>query len=109
MTASYRPDRRGMAQLLNSDGMLAVMEQIGLQIMHRAEDIAPVGGPADPHSGRYRESFKLEVHKHGGATHDRAEAVVSNTAPEALFVEYGSYGPEPYHVLFRAAMEGFRL
>jgi hypothetical protein len=41
----------------------------------------------------------------GGATSDRVEAVVYNDAPEAVQVEYGHRGAEPYHTLLRAAAE----
>lgn len=105
MTASYKADRQGMQQMLNSDNMMFAMTQVARAIENHARLIAPVGPPSDPHRGRYRASFVVRSHKHGGATHDRAEAIVSNFAPEALYVEFGTEGREPYHTLLRAATE----
>ena len=85
------------------DGMRLIAEDIRL----RAEAIAPVGHPPDSeHPGRYKASFHVRVHNRGGATHDRAEAVVYNDSPEALYVEYANWGNEPYRVLARAAFGG---
>src|SRR5262249_49078398 len=57
--------------------------------------------------GRYRGSFHVRVSAHGGAPGryggSRAEAVIYNDAPEAPFVEFASWGAEPYRVLARAA------
>jgi hypothetical protein len=95
--------------MLNAQFMVRHMHRVGDAIQRRAEAIAPVGPPTDPHAGRYKASFHVRSHTHGGATHDRAEAIVWNDSPEALFVEYGSAGDEPYHTMLRAAVEGGRL
>jgi len=104
---SYNPDHEGMRRLLNSEMMKRVVKDRAERIKERAELIAPIGAPWEPdeHAGRYKGSFSVEVHTHGGATRDRAEAIVTNDAPEAQYVEYGHRGREPYHVLLRAAME----
>jgi hypothetical protein len=104
---SYDPDHYGMWHFLNSYGMQRVVRHYADKIKDRAEEIAPVGSPWEPdeHSGRYKASFSVEVHTLGGATNDRAEAIVKNDAPEAIHVEYGHRGREPYHTLLRAAME----
>jgi hypothetical protein len=96
-----------MRRLLNSEGMQRVVKHYADKIKDRAEVIAPVGSPAEPdeHVGRYKRSFSVEVHTHGGATRDRAEAIVSNDSPEAVYVEFGDRGSEPYHTLLRAAIE----
>jgi hypothetical protein len=96
-----------MSRFLNSVGMLGVVKHYGDKIKDRAEALAPVGSPWEPdeHAGRYKASFSVEVHTLGGATHDRAEAIVSNDSPEAVYVEFGERGGEPYHTLLRAAME----
>jgi len=94
-----------MQKMLNSDVMLVAVTHVAHAIENHARAIAPVGPPSDPHRGRYRASFAVRSHKHGGATHDRAEAIVTNFAPEALYVEFGTEGREPYHTMLRAATE----
>jgi hypothetical protein len=69
--------------------------------------ISPVS-ESDSHPGRYKASFHIMVSSHGGATNDRAEAVVYNDSPEAFYVEFGRYGREPYRVLARAAFQARR-
>jgi len=103
---SYTPDEAGMRNFLNSRQMERVVKTVADIIKESAVARAPVGDPIlDEHPGRYRRSFKVETHRHGGATLDRAEAIVSNTAPEAQYVEFGHRGKEPYHTLLRAATE----
>lgn len=91
--------------MLRSDFMQAAMLARADAIKRRAESIAPVGSERedDPHSGRYKASFHTRVHDRGGATHDRAEAVVYNDAPEAFWVEFGHRGREPFNTLRDAA------
>jgi hypothetical protein len=105
---SYNPDHEGIRRFLNSEGMKLVVKHYADRIKDRAEMIAPVGTPWEPdeHVGRYKASFSVEVHTHGGIHHDRAEAIVKNDAPEAVYVEYGEHGREPYHTLLRATLEG---
>jgi hypothetical protein len=109
MSSSYKVNRRGMVAMLNSDFMLRTVHDVGEAIKNYGEAIAPVGPPEDPHHGRYKASFHVRSHTRGGATHDRAEAIVWNDSPEALFVEFGSAGSEPYHTLLVAAIIGGRL
>jgi hypothetical protein len=95
-----------MLLFLNSQGMLNLVENVAERIMHRAMATAPIGDPiVDEHPGRYAASFHMESHRFGGATRDRAEATVTNSSPEAWYVEYGHRGKEPYHTLLRAAVE----
>jgi len=104
--SSYDPDHMGMREFLNSTGMMHMVEHVADQIMYRAIAISPVGDPVlDEHPGRYLMSFHTRSHHMGGATGDRAEAVVYNDAPEAIYVEFGHRGSEPYHVLLRAARD----
>jgi hypothetical protein len=100
---------QGVGEMLNASFLRRHLERVGHAIASYAEAIAPVGPPTDPHAGRYKASFHVRSHTHGGATHDRAEVIVWNDAPEAMFVEWGSAGAEPYHTLLRAAVEGSRL
>ena len=101
----YTPDHTGFGKFLNSDMLQGKMEDVAHAIEAHAIAIAPVGPATDPHAGRYKASFAVRSHKHGGAKKDRVEAIVTNFAPEAQFVEYGSAGAEPYHTLLRAASE----
>jgi hypothetical protein len=93
--------------MLRSDFMERAMVEVAEGIMTRAIAIAPVGRGRDKHPGRYKASFHIRSHSRGGATNDRAEAVVYNDSEEALYVEFGHYGEEPYRVLARAAFQRF--
>ena len=108
MTGVYKLDHRGMGEMLRAPFMQEAMRVRAEEIKLRAEVIAPVGDATkgDKHPGRYKASFHVRVHDRGGATKDRAEAVVYNDSPEALYVEYAHYGEEPYRVLARAAFGG---
>ncbi len=102
MTATYHPDHRGIGEMLNA----GFMEGTVLIFAHGIEAIAVATAPVgehDAHPGRYKASFHVKSHRYGGATNDRAEAIVYNDAPEAVFVEYGHHGREPYHTLANAA------
>ncbi len=104
--SNYKPNEAGMREFLNSDILMRVVERTGRQIMDRAISMAPIGSPiSDEHAGRYKASFNMRSHRNGGATRDRAEAIVYNDSPEAKYVEYGERGAEPYHTLLRAASE----
>jgi len=103
--SSYTPDHEGFGRFLNSDMLKRAVEDVAHEIEIHAIAIAPVGPPNDPHAGRYKASFVTRSHTHGGAKHDRVEAIVSNVSPEAQFVEFGTEGREPYHTLLRAATE----
>lgn len=102
MTATFNPDHPGVGQMLRADFMERAMVAVAERIKAAAEVTAPVS-EHDAHPGRYKASFHVKSHARGGATHDRAEAIVSNDAPEAIFVEYGHHGREPYHTLANAA------
>lgn len=105
--AEFHPDHAGVGAMLRSDFIQNAMRDHADKIKTRAESIAPVAHTRrkDYHPGRYKASFHIRVHDRGGATKDRAEAIVYNDAPESISVEYGKYGEEPYHVLARAAFE----
>lgn len=103
MTAEFYPDHIGVGKMLRADFMERAMLARAEGIKTRAEAIAPVGGAHDPHRGRYKASFHVRSHSRGGARNDRAEAVVYNDSPEALYVEFAHWGAEPYHVLAQAA------
>lgn len=97
-----------LGEMLNADFMVAEMERRAKMIEEWAFDRAPVysGRGKDDHRGRYKASFSSGAFPHGGVHGDRAEGWVENTAPEALYVEYGNRGREPYHLMLRALYEG---
>jgi hypothetical protein len=106
--ASFNPDHRGVGNMLQSEFMERTMVRVAEEIKGRAEAMAPVGhSPGDKHPGRYKASFHIRSHRHGGAPGRygarRAEAIVYNDAPEAVFVEYGARSKEGERVLARAA------
>jgi hypothetical protein len=98
---SYSGNLAGVNALLNSPMVSEMLLKKATEVMERAKDIAPVGDPAtDPHSGRYRNGFRVEVRYN--ALRRRPEAVVINDSPEALMVEKGTSNNEPFNVLARA-------
>ena len=103
----YKRDSNGIGQMLNSDMMRRGMVVFADEIKIRAEVIAPIDFDSD-HPGRYKASFHVRSHLHGGATKDRAEAVCYNDAPEAIYVEFAHRGAEPEHIMARAAFRTFK-
>ena len=108
MSVHFNPDHRGVERMLNATFMREAMLRIAEEIKFRAIAIAPVD-VRDKHPGRYKASFHTRVHSHGGARHDRAEAIVWNDSPEALYVEWGHHGREPYHFLAIASFLQHRI
>lgn len=104
-------DYAAIGELMRTPEMEAEMVRRGAAVMELAISRAPVAKEGT-HRGRYKASFHLE---HGlvgmpGATvlGDRAWCMVENDAPEALFVEFGNRGAEPYRLLLKALVEGAR-
>jgi len=109
VTARYNPDHIGVGRMLRAPFMETAMVKVAERIRARAEAAAPVSHDAkDPHRGRYKASFHVRSHAHGGATHDRAEAIVFNDSPEAYWVEFGHRGREPINILRLAAFRRLR-
>jgi hypothetical protein len=104
--SSYNANYDAIGVWLNSEMLRSVVEEVAERIRDRAVILSPIGTIAegDEHPGLYISSWKIKTQLYGGATHDRVEAIVYNDAPDALFVEFGHYGREPYHVLLRAAV-----
>jgi len=103
---TFNPNHRGVGEMLRSDFMQAAMLEHAERIKAVAEATAPVGRPSeDEHAGRYKASFHVRVHARGGATGDRAEAIVSNDSPEARWVEWGTRDTDGHHTLARAAFQ----
>lgn len=103
----YVPNRANLGEMLRSDFMRAAMEARAQRIKSFAEALAPVGDPAtDPHPGLFRSSFHVTSTNRGGPNRDRAEATVTNDAPYAQWVEFGTSRKRGHHTLLAAAKLG---
>lgn len=104
MTVKFNPDHIGVGRMLRAPFMQEAMVQRAETIRARAVALAPVShDPRDETPGSYKASFHIRSHSRGGATKDRAEAIVYNDDPAAIFVEFGHRGREPFGVLRKAA------
>jgi hypothetical protein len=90
---------------------------IASEMLRRAEVIksvgqalSPVGGPSDPHPGRYKASWYAKVERKaiGRSRKKRPVGVVGNSAYYARWVEWGTERVRAHHVLLRAAQAGGR-
>ncbi|MGW1015577.1 HK97 gp10 family phage protein [Streptomyces niveus] len=106
MPAKFKMSKKGVGQLLKSRMIQADMLHRAELIEDLAALIAPVGSPPDPHPGLYKGSFEVTTTSRGGRRKDRATATVSNTAPHAAHVEFGTERMQAHHILLRAAQAG---
>lgn len=93
--------------VLASDWMLSEMKRRADKVRERAEATAPVGGEGDPHPGLYKDSFDSGseirlVPNEDGQLRPRAYGVVTNSAPYAIDLEYGSKHNKRYRTLGHA-------
>ncbi|WP_310962148.1 HK97 gp10 family phage protein [Nocardioides terrisoli] len=89
MTADdFRLDYAGMGEYLRSEDMEAAMLAHAEKVKAVAESIAPVYEQG-PHPGRYKAAFSASAGVQEHKT-TRAYGEVSNDAPEAFFVEFGT-------------------
>lgn len=103
--AEWTTDHVGMRTMLKSPGITAKLLEVGNSIAAHARSIAPVGVDPDEHPGMYRDSFGVRSEPRP----DRAQVLVFNSAPHAVYVEYGTSSTEAHHTLARAASEGHGL
>jgi len=80
MASRYDNNYVGVGEMLRASWMKTAMELRANAVKAAAEAIAPV------QSGRYKASFKVS----SGTDGVRAYGRVTNTAPYAMFVEFGS-------------------
>lgn len=106
MPAKFKMSRKGVGQLLRSRMIEADMLYRAEKIDAVAEATSPVGGPADPHRGMYKAGWVVTSTSRGGRRRDRAIATVTNTAPHAAWVEWGTEKYAGRHVLLQAAQAG---
>lgn len=91
-SSTYQSSFAGVGAMLRSDFMQAEMGRRAQAVMDQAIATAPVytGTGGDAHRGRYKDAFSMHTTDHGGWKGDRAAGIVTNDAPEAVFVEYSS-------------------
>jgi hypothetical protein len=102
---TFRPSYAGIGQMLRSADMEKAMLQLATHVMARCEETAPVD-ELGPHPGRYKAAFRVS----SGVQHRRtarAYGRVTNDAPEARFVEYGTKN-NPRHRTMGAALDVVR-
>lgn len=86
--------------VLCSPEMVAEMHRRAERVKDAAEATAPVYEQG-PHPGRYKESFEVTSGVKEGKTR-RAYGRVTNTAPEAIYVEYGNTNTPRHRTLGHA-------
>lgn len=100
MADGFQLDYAGLGEYLRSAEMQAAMHARAEKVAAVAEASAPVD-PTSGHPGRYKASFHVssgvQVHKTG-----RAYGEVSNDAPEAFFVEFGTRNNPRHRTLGKA-------
>lgn len=74
-------------QVLNAAWMQAEMHWRAEVGMAFAMQISPVSARTDE-SRDYIDSFEVDSGRDGGWNHDRAYAILENTSPHAIYVEY---------------------
>lgn len=91
--STFTPSYSGLGnEVLRAGFMVEEMVSRAERVMAEAVATAPVyAGPGhDPHRGRYKASFSVHGTAAGGVKGDRAAGIVSNDAPEAFYVEFGT-------------------
>jgi hypothetical protein len=103
MATTYRHDYEAFdAVVLCADWMVANMAERAARVQAECELKAPVDEKS-PHSGRYKASFSTSSGiKESAEGKRRAYGRVTNDAPEALFVEYGSEHNERHRTMGNA-------
>lgn len=97
----FRPNHKGIGQILASRQMEAAMLDRARGLQRRAEALAA----EHRRTGEYLSSFSISSTTKGGVKGDRAEAVLRNSAPHATLVEWGGEHMEPQRIMGRAAGE----
>jgi hypothetical protein len=100
----FKGSVNGVSQLVTSPEMQADMKRRAEQVKAEAEATAPVG--RGPNAGQYKRSFSVSsgvrTGRAGTARSRRAFGRVTNDAPEAFFVEYGTVHNPRHRTLGRA-------
>jgi hypothetical protein len=94
---AFQSSYRGIGEMLTMAGMQAEMRRKAEKVMREAESTAPVG--QGRHAGRYKRAFSVSSGIRGQGQSRRAFGRVTNDAPEAVVVEYGSIHNDRYRTL----------
>lgn len=99
---TFQANYQGIGDMLCAPYMQDAMRRRAEAGLAYAVSIAPVN-TGGPHPGRYKASFQVHSGVRRGAT-SRAYGELSNTSPEAPYVEYGNGTPafQGHHILARA-------
>lgn len=92
----FRASYSGIGKMIRSPQMRAEMRRRAEKVKVVAEATAPVD------SGEYKSSFRVTSGARGGIRKDRAYGRVTNTAPHAFYVEYGTSKTPAHHTLRHA-------
>ena len=97
--ARFRADHAGIERFLRSEELQRALEKFAERGKDYAEQIAPV------RTGRYRDSFRVRT---GVGQRGLAYARLENTAPYAIYLEYGTRYMARQRILGRSidAMRG---
>jgi hypothetical protein len=98
--SKYVGSYSGIGEMLRADFMVEEMGRRAQAVMDQAVATAPVytGTGRDTHRGRYKDAFSMHTTDHGGWKGDRAAGIVTNDAPEAVFVEFSSKHPTEHGI-----------
>lgn len=86
----------GIGRMIRSPWMQAEMRRRAEKVKALAEATAPV------ETGQYKGSFAVSSGARGGFRKDRAYGRVTNDAPHAFLVEFGSSKVRAHHTLRRS-------
>lgn len=110
MAARFTGSYKGIGEMLVADFMIDEMQVRAGRVLVRCVETAPIyTGPfLDLHRGRYKESFYLDEQtiktSTGGINGPTRRALgrVTNDAPEAFHVEYGTRNNDAHHTMGNA-------
>jgi hypothetical protein len=109
MPSEFHASYEGIGEMLRMPEILANLRERMQRAKDLAEERSPVGDPRrDPHAGQYKESWYIEETLHGGARHDRAQVILGNSSPQAVYNEYGNRNTPARHIAWNAVIEGAR-
>lgn len=92
----FRASYSGIGKMIRSPQMQAEMRRRAERIKAAAVITAPVD------TGQYEHSFRVTSGARGGLKKDRAYGRVTNHAPHAFYVEFGTSKTPAHHTLRRA-------
>ena len=93
---TFKPDFRGIGEMLRSSEMEAEMARRAEKVKAKAAATAPVD------TGRYKASLEVSSTTKGGNKKDRASATVTADVEYAFTLEYGSTHNARYRTLGKA-------